>query len=44
MEGMTDKQFRFVLELIIELIKSSLSIEEAVSRVKEAMKKASIAE
>ena len=44
MDGMTDKQFKAVMQMVIEIIKSSSSTEEAAKRVEEVMKKASIAE
>ena len=39
-EGMTDKQFQAMMQMVIELIKTSPSVEEAARRVEEFMKQA----
>ena len=39
-EGMTDKQFQAMMQMVIELIKTSPSVEEAAMRVEEIMKQA----
>lgn len=44
MEGMTDKQFKVLMQMVLELIRSSSTIEEAAEKVEEAMKKAFTAE
>lgn len=36
--GMTDEQFMFVLKLIVQLIKSSESKEDAVKKIEELLK------
>ena len=39
-EGMTDKRFQAMMQMVIELIKTSPSVEEAARRVEEIMKQA----
>lgn len=36
--GMTDEQFMFMLKLIVQLIKSSESKEDAVKKIEELLK------
>lgn len=36
--GMTDEQFTFMLKLIVQLIKSSESKEDAVKKIEELLK------
>ena len=38
-EGMTDKRFQAMMQMVIELIKTSPSVEEAARRVEEIMKR-----